>query len=93
MASRVAANAADVSAARSGPPNSVTSAPAEKIRSLPVITTAPGRSAARASTFWRSSASNPSERAFTGGRSRRTNATFPTRSAKTVGLTSATSAK
>ena len=87
-ASTTSPNPLDTSAARSVPPNSVMSAPAEKMRSAPVMTTAPGRSAASSSMARRSSASSPIEREFTGGRSSRNTATLPTRSLVTAVLMS-----
>src|SRR4051812_30050181 len=54
----------------SGPPNSLMSAPAAKMRSPPVTTTAPGRSAASASARARNVRINAPDRAFTLGLSR-----------------------
>ena len=51
---------APISAASSGPPNSEISAPAAKMRSPPVTTTAPGRSAQRSDTVMRNRSSTRS---------------------------------
>src|SRR5215471_11992416 len=56
--------------ASSGPPNSLMSAPAAKMRSPPVTTTAPGRSAASASAWARSLRISAPDRALTFGLSR-----------------------
>src|SRR5947209_3910327 len=61
--------------ASSGPPNSLMSAPAAKMRSPPVTTTAPGGSAASASAAVRSCATRAPERALTLGLSSVTTAT------------------
>ena len=65
MASSVPWNAAVIVPASSWPPNSEMSAPAAKTRSPPVITTAPGRSAASSSAASCSSRSNAPESAST----------------------------
>src|SRR4029453_15676255 len=59
----------------SGPPNSEMSAPAAKIRSPPVTTTAPGGSSVRATATASSCASNPLDKGLTLGFSSRTPAT------------------